>query len=101
MKNPIGSNKRFNILFEVSRIVLLITHSNAAIERLFSLVNKNKNKSSDRNYLDQVKTLSSISAVKLDHADTSSALCYEFQPDKELLGMTKKAVVNYSKEHSN
>ena len=35
------------MLFEVARIVLLIPHSNAAIERLFSLVNKNKNDSSD------------------------------------------------------
>ena len=101
MKRPIGNNKRFNILFEVAQIVLLIPHSNAAIERLFSLVNKNKNESSDRNRLDQDKTLFSILAVKLDRPDTSSALCYEFQPDKELLGMAKKAVVNYNKEHSN
>ena len=41
MESPIGNNKRFNILFEVARIVLLIPHSNAAIEGLFSLVNKN------------------------------------------------------------
>ena len=41
MKSPIGNNKRFNILFEVARIVLLIPHSYAAIEGLFSLVNKN------------------------------------------------------------
>ena len=31
MKRPIGNNKRFNILFEVARIVLLIPHSNAVI----------------------------------------------------------------------
>ena len=43
MKSPIGNNKRLNILFEVVQIVLLIPHSNAAIEHLFSLVNKNKN----------------------------------------------------------
>ena len=76
-------------------------HSNAAIERLFSLLNKNKNESSDRNHFDQDKTLSSILAVKLDRLGTSSALCYEFQPDKELLSMAKKAVVNHNKEHSN
>ena len=76
-------------------------HSNAAIERFFSLVDKNKNELSDRNHLDQDKTLSSILAVNLDRPGTSSALCYEFQPDKELLGMAKKAVVNYNKEHSN
>ena len=101
MKSPIGNNKRLNILFEVAWIVLLIPDSNAAIERLFSLVNKNKNESSDRNRLDQDKALSSILAVKPDHRNTSLALCYEFQPDKELLGMAKKAVANYNKEHSN
>ena len=61
-------------MFEVAQIVLLIPHSNAAIKRLLSLVNKNKTESSDRNRLDQDKALSSILAVKLDHPDTSSAL---------------------------
>ena len=95
MKSPIRYNKRFNILFEVAQIVLLIPHSNAAIERLFSLLNKNKNELSDRNRLDQDKALSSILAVKLDCPDTSSAFCYQIQSDKELLGMAKKAVVTY------
>ena len=101
MKSPIGNNKRFHMLFEVARIVLLIPHSNAAIERLFSLVNKNKNDSSDRNRLDQDATLSSILAVKLDRPDSDSALCYEFQPDKELLNMAHKSTVTYNKEHLN
>ena len=101
IKSPIGNNKSFNILFEISWIVFLIPHTNAAIERLFSLVNKNNNESSDRNPFDQDKTLPCISAVKLDRPDTSSALCYELPSDEELLGMAKKAVVNYNKEHSN
>ena len=70
--------------------MLLIPHSNAAIECLFCLANKSKNESSDRNRLDQGKILSFILAVMFDRPDTSSALCYEFQPDKELLGMAKK-----------
>ena len=89
------------MLFEVARIVLFIPHSNAAIERLFSLVNINKNDSSDRNRQDQDATLSSILAVKLDRRDSDSALCCEFQPDKELLNMAHKATVTYSKEHLN
>ena len=101
IKSSIGNNKRFNILFEVSQIVLLIPYSNTAIERLLSLVNQNKNESSDRNRLDQDKTLSSILAVKLDRPDTSSDLYYEFQPNNKLLGMAKIAVVNYNKEQSN
>ena len=89
------------MLFEVACIVLLIPHSNAAIERLFSLVNKNKNDSSDRNRLDQDATLSSILAVKFDRPDSDSALGYEFKPDKELLNMAHKATVTYNKEHLN
>ena len=65
MKSSVGNNKRFNNLLEVAQIVLLVPHSNAAIERLFSLVNKNKNKSSDRYCLEQDKALSSVLAVKL------------------------------------
>ena len=66
LKSPIGNNKKFNILFEVAQIVLMILHFIDAIEHLFSLVNKNKNESSDRNHLDQEKTLSSILEVKFD-----------------------------------
>ena len=77
MKYPIGNNKFFQILFEVAQIVFLIPHSNASIECLFSCKQ-------------QDKTLSSILAVKFDHPDAILALRYEFQPDKELLGMTKK-----------
>ena len=88
-------------MFEVAQIVLLIPYSNTAIERLLSVVNQNKNESSDRNRLDQDKTLSSVLAVKLDRPDTSSDLCYEFQPNNKLLGMAKIAVVNYNKEQSN
>ena len=79
----------------------MISHSNAAIERLFSLVNKNKSESWESNPLDQDKTLTSILAVTLDYPETSSALCDEFQLDKGLLGMAKNTVVNYNKENSN
>ena len=43
MRSPVGPNYRSKLLLEVARIVLTIPHSNAGIERLFSLVNKNKN----------------------------------------------------------
>ena len=91
IKSPIGNNKSFNFLFEIVQVVLLIPHSNATIDCFFSLVSKNNNESSDRNCFDQDKTLPSILAVKLYRPDISSALCYEFQSNKELLGMAKKA----------
>ena len=38
----------------------------------------------------------------IPHSNTvTERLCYNFQLDNELLGMAKKAVVNYNKEHSN
>ena len=58
IKSPIGNKFSFNLLFRVASIVLMISHSNAGIERVFSMVSKNKNESSDRNRLDQDKTLS-------------------------------------------
>ena len=99
IKNPIGNNKRFNIFFEVGRIVLLITHSNAAIECLFCLANKSKNESSDRNRLDQGKILSFTLAVMFDRPDTSSALSFSLM--KNYWVWQKKAVVKYNQKHSN
>jgi hypothetical protein len=52
LKNPVALNIRFRLLFEVARLVLLLPNSNAGIERVFSLVNKNKREGSDRNRLD-------------------------------------------------
>ena len=51
--------------FEVAQIVLTIPHSNAAIEQLLSLVNKNKNDDSGTTKLDVQGSLSSILPTKL------------------------------------
>ena len=45
-------------------------YCNAGIERLFSLVNKNKNESSERNRLDIKGSLSSILTVKLERPES-------------------------------
>ena len=99
LRSTIGNNWRFHLLCQVARIVLLIPHSNAGIERVFSLVNKNKNESSDRNRLDQEGSLSSILAVKLDCPEEKGK-CFNFQPDKALLDKAKKATVSYNEKHS-
>ena len=70
MRSPVGPNYRFKLLFEVAGIVLTIPHSNAGIERLFSLVNKNENESSDRNRLDVEGSLSSMFTVKLERPES-------------------------------
>ena len=66
LKSPIWNNYRFRLLFKVARIVLIIPHSNAGIESVFLLVNKNKSENSNRNPLDIERSLSSRLAVKLD-----------------------------------
>ena len=68
LKNPSASNQCFKLLFRVARLMLIIPHSNAGIERIFSLVNKNKSEGSDSKRLDIEGSLSSILSVKLDCA---------------------------------
>ena len=91
MRSPVGSNYRFKLLFEFARFVLTIPHSNAVIEKLFSLVNKNKNGSSDRNRLDIEGSLSSILTVKLERPE-SKGKCYLYK-NYELLRNAKKATI--------
>ena len=99
LKNPAASNSRFKNLFQVARLVLLMPNSNAGIERLFSLVNKNKKDGADRSRLDIEGSLSSILTVKLDRPESESK-CYNFLPSAELLHDSKKATNTYNKEHS-
>ena len=67
MKSPVASNYQFRLLFNVAPLVLVTPHSNAGIERVYTLVNKNKAEGTDRNRLDIEGSLSSILTVKLDH----------------------------------
>ena len=81
IKSLIGKNFSLNLSFCVASIVLMISHSNAGIEGVLSMVNKNKNESSDENRLDHDKTLLCILAAKLHRLETMSR-CYEFEPEK-------------------
>ena len=42
MKSVVGNNGRLSFLFTCALVVLLTPHSNASIDRVFSLVSKNK-----------------------------------------------------------
>ena len=55
-------NKRFKLLPEVASLVLVLPHSNAGLERLFSVVRKNK--TDMRSSLKSDGTLSSILTTK-------------------------------------
>ena len=89
MRNLVGNNKQFPLLFKVARL-MLAPHSNASIERVFSTVNKSKGKGSDRNHLNIEGSLSSILPIKMDRLESISN-CYEFEPSEKLLAAAKKA----------
>ena len=84
----------FSRLSQVAKLVLLIPHSNATEERIFSMVRKNK--TAFRPSLDPKGTLSSILTIKL--ASTEPA--HEYDPSKEVLRKAKSATWEYNKTHS-
>ena len=93
MKMP-DSGLRFPRLSKIGLLVLIIPHSNAEEERIFSMVRKNK--TSFRPSLDPRGTLSSILTIKLAHTEPA----HKFEPPIELLKRAKSATWEYNKEHS-
>ena len=78
-----GSNaKRFKLLPKVAEVDLIIPHSNAASERLISIVKRNKSLVCSSMKLDG--TLSSILAMKTMYPE-SSTLCYHWKPTEDIL----------------
>ena len=89
-----SSELKFLRLIQVAKVVLVIPHSNASEERVFSMVRKNKTPFRPSLSLDG--TLSSIITVKLGVDDP----CEKFEPGKELLTKAKKSTWEYNKAHS-
>ena len=75
-------------------LVLIIPHSNAEEERVFSMVRKNK--TAFRPALDPKGTLSSILTIKLAHTEAA----HQFEPNKELLKTAKSATRVYITVHT-
>ena len=90
--NADGSSS-FKYLSKVVESVLVLPHSNATSERVFSMVRKNK--TDTRGNLSIDNTLSSIITVKMSSENSS-----ELEPSKELLKAAKQATIIYNKEHS-
>ena len=82
MKDCIGKH-RFDILFKVVKLVLVLPHSNASEERVFSIVRKNKTKFRASMGF---STLGSILTVKL-----ANPIATKFKSDKALLKSAKSA----------
>ena len=81
---------------KVAELILVLPHSNAEEERLFSIVRKNKTES--RSSMNLSGTLSSILAMKTSFPE-STIPCSRWQPDDALLMKAKEATVQYNKEH--
>lgn len=85
-----GSHK-FGRISDVAKTVLILPHSNAGEERVFSLIRKNK--TAFRPSLQVDGTLASLPTIKMANKESS------FEPPADLLSSAKKATWNYNKEH--
>lgn len=84
---------RFSMLGNVAKLVLVLPHSNAEEERLFSMVRKNKTAFRPNLKLDG--TLSSVLTIKLACPNP----CHEYEPTKSVIEQAKKATRDYNRAH--
>ena len=94
LRDPDGSY-RFERLSAVTMLILVIPHSNAEEERVFSMVRKNK--TAFRPSLDPERTLSSILTIKLA---CSGQPAHAYEPTSEVLKNAKAATWEYNKMHT-
>ena len=94
VRNPDGM-LRYSKLANVAKLILVLPHSNAAEERVFSMVTKNKTKFRPSLQLDG--TLSSIISIKLANLEP----CHGYEPEKVVLEEAKKATRTYNLAHKN
>ena len=83
-------NLKFRRLCKVAKTVLILPHSNAGEQRVFSMIRKNK--TPFRGSLAVNGTLSSLMTIKL-------ANCHQLEPPLEVLTSAKKATRNYKLLH--
>ena len=92
MTSPDG-RPRFPKPGNVAKLVLVLPHSNAEEERLFSMVRKNKTAFRPNLKLDG--TLSSVLAIKL----ANPTPCHTYEPTKSVLDTAKRATMEYNRAH--
>ena len=95
MKSPDGCTLRFPNLTKIAQVVLILPHSNASEERIFSLIRLNK--TSYRSSLSNDGTLSSILTVKMHNPEP----CYKFEPSSLIMDKAKKATKQYNLQFKN
>ena len=89
--------QRIPLLREIALAILVVPHSNAADERVLSVIRKNKTEFRSR--LDLSKLLNSVMRVKMSLPEQIQP-CYRWKPDKELLKKCKSACKEYNRAHS-
>ena len=81
----------------MASLFLVLLHSNAGLEQLFSAVRKNKTDMRSSWKLDG--TLSSMLTTETYNPESLN-LCYKWRPDKDLLDLSKKATIAYNNEQT-
>ncbi|XP_065119841.1 uncharacterized protein [Paramisgurnus dabryanus] len=93
-KHKVTGVSLFPRLATIAKIVLVLPHSNADAERVFSVVGLNKTKT--RNSLALDGTLSSIMTIKMAGLEP----CFKWEPPPAIIKASKKATVQYNKAHA-
>nr|XP_033948172.1 uncharacterized protein LOC117453467 [Pseudochaenichthys georgianus] len=94
MKNKVTGMSRFGRLSRIAKLVLVLPHSNADAERVFSVVGLNKTKT--RNSLALDGTLSSIMTVKMANLEPQ---CFKWEPPPSVIKASKSATNTYNMRH--
>ena len=92
-KKHIDGHPMFGRLFKIAEVILVIPHSNADEERVFSMVRKNK--TPFRSSLSLDNTLSGLLSTKLG----SHEPCYKFCPTDAVIDKAKTVTWEYNKAH--
>ena len=82
MKLPRMNTERFGRLAKVAKVVLTIPHSNAGVERVFSIIRKIRQ--DDRARMQLQGTLSSLITVNMNLPESKANPCYSFEPPLQL-----------------
>ena len=85
--------QRFKRLAQVAKLILIIPHSNANEERVFSMVRKNKTPFHPSLGLDN--TLPSLITIKL----ATKEPCHKYEPESSIVTKAGKVTWEYNKEH--
>ncbi|CAG2208435.1 unnamed protein product [Mytilus edulis] len=91
-KIPSGQ-PQFDLLFQLSKVMLTIPHSNADTERTFSMLKKIQTDSRDNL---ESKTIHSLLSIKINNYTD----CYLYKPEPSLVRSAKSACTSYQSQCS-